>query len=191
MNVIKNSQPWKHLVIDNFLSDSEYQQVKEYVDPVYNRLNNKKGYKELHRYNSNTLITKIFVPKILLLKDKFFNDLNYAGKLLPSDTYPYIELVICPSGYRYEHIHSDTEYKLMSTVLFFHPKDGDGTELYTEKNPDKMHSQVEWKPNRALTFVSQNNPNFQRTWHNYGNTKTFPRVSFNLILSSTPDGKQY
>lgn len=191
MIVTKMDAPWGHLVIDDFLPDTEYEQVLAYIKSKYDFARNRKGYKELHRYNSDTLITKIFAPIILALKDKYFDELNYAGKTLPQEVYPYIELVVCPSGYRYDHIHCDTEYKLMTTVLFMYPDEGDGTELYTDKTPQSLHSQVPWKANRAISFVSQNNPEFQRTWHNYGNTKPFQRVSFNLILSSTPDGKQY
>lgn len=191
MIVTESNTPWKYLLIDEFLSDVEYERVLTYIKSRYDFDRNHKGYKELHRHNSNTLITKLFAPIIIALKDKYFDKLNYAGKTLPQKMYPYIELVVCPSGYRYDHIHCDTDYKIMSTVLFMYPEEGDGTELYTDKTEQSYHSQVPWKPNRAISFVSQNNPKFQRTWHNYGNTKPFQRVSFNLILSSTPDGKQY
>lgn len=191
MIATKVHSPWTYLIIDEFLTAAEYEQVLAYVKSKYDFAHNNKGYKELHRHTSDTLITKLFAPIILMLRDKYFDELNYAGKALPQEMYPYIELVVCPSGYRYDRIHCDTENKLMSTVLFMYPDEGDGTELYTDKSQQALHSQVPWKANRALSFVSQNNPRFQRTWHNYGNTKPFPRVTFNLILSSTPDGKQY
>jgi hypothetical protein len=119
-----------------------------------------------------------------LLKDLYLNDLNYANKQIPEITYPYVELVVVPPKFKYFRIHTDAEFKIMSTVLYFYPKNSSGTELYYSETSNSFHSSIEWKENRALCFVSQQNDGFPKTWHNYFNNTDDIRITFNLVLST-------
>jgi hypothetical protein len=179
--------PWKHLVIDNLLDNETFDYIENYVVTKYDLNNIKKSHLEIHSSDSN--IHKKLSPIIFELQQKYFHTLNYAGKKLPPDIYSYIELAICSPGFRYGRIHPDDSRKLMTTVLYVTPETGDGTELYLNNNVNSLVTKLEWKKNRALCFVGQQNPAHQRTWHNYGNTMAFGRVSINMILTDTPNGK--
>jgi hypothetical protein len=189
MNVSEHDLPWKHLVIDNFLEPDVFLTVKNYVLSKYDLYNHKKPTVEIHVQTSNSLLYNLLSPVILDLKDKYFDLLNYGNKVIPEKFYTYAELAICTPGFKYPYIHQDVERKIMTTVLYVAPDDGDGTDLYSKNNKKSLIKSVEWKPNRAISFVSQRNPKLQETWHNYGNSKPFCRASINMILSSTPNGK--
>lgn len=175
--------PWKHAVIDDLLSNEEYEVILSYIKSVYD-FSRKYGYKEIHKHNSNSVISNIMCPKILLLKDLYLNDLNYANKQIPEIYYPYVELVIVPPKFKYFRIHTDDSFKIMSTVLYFYPKKSSGTELYHSETQNSFHNSIEWKENRALCFVSQENDRFPKTWHNYSNNTNDIRITFNLVLST-------
>lgn len=187
VNVI--SEPWKHLVIDDFLEAEEFKNLIDYVQSVYDFSKNTKGYREFHKHNSNTFLSNLFSSKILDLKDKYFDELNYTNQKIPEVYYPFVELAICPPGFHYKRIHTDGDYKLMTTVLYVYPEVSDGTEIYSNEFQNSFVSSVEWKQNRALSFVAQRDNKHQGTWHNYGNSTKTPRVSLNLNLSCTEHGK--
>jgi hypothetical protein len=182
--------PWKHLVIDNFLEPDAFTFIESYVHTNYDLYNLKRPVLEVHAQKSNSQLYQLLAPVILDMRNKYYDELNFANKLLPSTLYPFVELAICHPGFRYQRIHTDDKnFKCMTTILYISPEDGDGTELYIDDKKDSMAKQLEWKKNRALTFVGSQNPDFQPTWHNYGNTKLHGRASINMILSSTANGK--
>jgi hypothetical protein len=180
--------PWKHLIVDDFLSDEEYEKILVYIKSVYD-FSKKCGYKEIHKHNSDSVISNIFCPKILSIKDLYFDELNYGNKELPEIYYPFIELVVSPPGFKYFKIHTDDAFKLMTTVCYFYPDFSTGTELYTTDKKTSYHHSVEWNKNRALSFVSQEKNEYQKTWHNYFNNTEDIRITFNLILSTHENGK--
>ena len=175
--------PWKHIIVDDFLNNEEYEKILNYIKSVYD-FSKKVGYKEIHKHDSNSVISSIFCPKILLIKDLFFDKLNYGKKDLPKKYYPYIELAILPPGYKYFKIHTDDCFKLMSIVYYFYPDLSTGTKLYTSHEKNSFHHSVDWVKNRALCFVSQQKDEYQKTWHNYSNISDSVRITFNLILST-------
>ena len=191
MIITRIEHPWKHLIIDNFLSENEFTSLIEYVKSVYDFPKNVSGYKEIHRQNSNTFVSDLFTPKIYKLKEDFFDELNYGNKILPEKYYAYSELVICPPNYRYGRIHPDAPEKLMTAVFYVYPEEGDGTEIYKTEYRNSYVNDVEWKQNRALVFVGQTNNAYQKTWHDYRNSKRNPRVTFNLNLTKNEIIKPY
>ena len=191
MDISYYDYPWKHIIVDNLLDQESFTGLINYIESVYDFTKATKGYKELHNKDSNSYISNLLCPKILELKDLLFDKLNYANKILPLEYYPVIELVICPPNYKYGRIHQDTDYKLMTTVLYVYPEISDGTEIYSREDRDSYFGSVEWKQNRALCFVGQSNPEYQQSWHDYQNSKSYPRVTMNLNLSKTIHGKSY
>jgi asparagine N-glycosylation enzyme membrane subunit Stt3 len=187
MIIEKCNEPWIHYVIDELFDADKFQQISKYVTSKYNLETLTKAVLEIHTQSANTWLYQTVAPVIIDLKEKFFDELNFGHKQLPEVYYPYVELSVCPPGFRYHSIHPDTDYKLMSTVLYVSPR-GDGTELYKTMNKNSLHSVLTWKQNRALTFVGQTKPELQQTWHNYGNSQSQARVAINMILSSTPHG---
>ena len=190
MDVKKIETPWKHLVIDNFLEPDVFSYVQSYVSDNYNLKTQSKPVAEIHTESSNSKLFELLSPYILMMRDKFYDEMNYSNKVLPNTMYSFVELAICHPGFAYRYIHSDNrdDFKLMTTVLYVSPEEGNGTELYSSKLKSSFVEEIEWKPNRALSFVGTENPKYQGTWHNYKNTKPHARASINLILSSKPNG---
>ena len=186
MIVTEYSSPWKHLIIDDLLDEDKLKQVQDYVQNKYDLTTINTAIQENH-ISTSAPLQKLLGPAIFDIRDRFFNQLNYAGKKLPDQQYPFVQLAICPPGFKYKRVHPDHPVKLMTTVLYLMPNQGSGTELYVDEN--KFHHEVAWKPNRALCFVAQSNSQHQQTWHNYRNSHHVARVSINLILSQTEHGK--
>jgi hypothetical protein len=191
MIVEEFAHPWKHLIIDNLLDEDTFKYIENYIVTKFDLNNIKRSYLEAHSVNSNSDIYQKLSPIILELKEKYFDTLNYAGKKLPDKIYPYIEIAICAAGFKYPYIHPDDISKLMTNVLYVTPGEGDGTDLYSRNNENSLVKSIEWKKNRALTFIGQNDDNYQKTWHCYGNTRNYGRATINMILSDSPNGKYY
>jgi hypothetical protein len=190
METVIHEIPWRHALTDSFLSNSEYDVVVDYVKTLLSFLPVTEGYKEFLDDSCNTEISNILCPKVYQLRDTLFDTLNFGGKVLPQVQYSNCELVISPAGYRYGTIHEEGKRKLMTSVLYLYPQEGDGTEIYKTNNKDSYFTTIPWKPDRLLSFVGQRNPVYQRTWHDYGNSKSFHRVTINMILSENNHGNK-
>lgn len=182
------STPWKHLIIDDLLDEDKLKQVQDYVQNKYDLTTINTAIQENHI--STTAPLKQLLGSIVFdIRDRFFDQLNYANKKLPGRQYPFVQLAISPPGFKYKQVHPDHPVKLMTTVLYLMPDQCTGTELYaTEK---QFHHEIPWKPNRALCFVGQYKHEYQMTWHTYQNTCDVARVTINLTLSQTQDGKGF
>ena len=175
--------PWKHLVLDNFLTSDEFNETLNYAEQRID-INNPYAddFIEIHHYNRNSILNQIFNNKILLLKDLYYEKLNFANKKLPENFKPYIALKSTKPNTNF-FIHTDQDFKLMSSVLYLYPKKSSGTNLYLSNNGSNSKNII-WKQNRLLSFVGQSDPNYQLTWHNYTNETNYPRITIILILSS-------
>lgn len=179
MKVSFCNDPWPHAIIDDFLPADDFQIIKDYVLSRYDLNSVREAIIENH---TQTVIYNILAPKVLELKDKYLEQLNYGSKEIPARSKPLIELRICPPGFVYKKIHCDAVEKIMSTVLYITPEQSNGTELYGTRDVESLSDIVTWRENRALIFVGQNNPLIQGTWHNYRNTTNLARATANLIL---------
>ena len=63
--------------------------------------------------------------------------------------------------------HRDSSWKLLSSVLYISDK-GNGT-TFVDNNNEK---QIEWKPNRIVSFIPSEN-----SWHKYSNTLQSDRLT--------------
>lgn len=181
--MIINDTPWKHMLIDNFLSDEEYLNIVSEILPFYNKVIETN--ENLHiKANTSKIISDIIFPKLMNLFKTNFKQLNYGNKKHNFVVYPDYRINILTPGYEYDTIHPDANNKLMTAVLYLYPEKGDGTELYTDNNKESYFGSVEWKTNRVICFVSQNNPEFQKTWHSYSNKQITPRVTINMKVFS-------
>jgi hypothetical protein len=185
MHVTEYSTPWKHLILDDLLDTDILGQVQDYVQNKYDLTTINRAVQENH-ISATAPLQQLLGPVVFDIKDRFFDQLNYANKKLPNRQYAFVQLAICPPGFKYKLVHTDHPVKLMTTVLYLMPEQGTGTELYSAEK--KFHHEISWKPNRALCFVGQHKIEHQQTWHTYQNKCNISRVSVNLILSQTENG---
>lgn len=182
--------PWPHLITDDALNAMEWNQLQGYLSsirPVVVSPNEDHNVKRLVGTESDpkdkqihTMLSNITMG----LFKQWYGNLTYnriEEELVCSLEFRYIG-----PGFRYNKIHTDIPIKRMSNVLFVSPEithDTLGTQLYTGPTPDTYHSQIQWKPNRILSFVGDQD----RTWHDFGNDTQYTRVTINMTLGYPRD----
>lgn len=80
-------------------------------------------------------------------------------------------------------IHDENERKVLSCVTYIAPTVSRGTTLYTTNK--QLVGDVEWQPNRTLVFAGITG----KTWHSYASIESSYRVTLNVFLTKTVDGK--
>ncbi len=190
-----SENPWRHLIIKDFLPKSLYEGVKNetssYTD---NKLLEEKGVRGYHIFVNESVDVYPTTPSLkeyydILLDETVVNSIK--DKLLisqnPKDFYS--ELNVFTKGYVYDEVHPDRSDKLI-TMLHYLADDGDdeslGTFLYTPykdgKELDVFDDCVTSAPyigNTVCLFAPRDDDNY-RTNHCMANKsdKTFVRKSF-------------
>ena len=190
-----SENPWRHLIIKDFLPKSLYEGVKNetssYTD---NKVLGEKGVRGYHIFVNESVDVYPTTPYLkeyydILLDESVVNSIK--DKLLisqnPKDFYS--ELNVFTRGYVYDEVHPDRSDKLI-TMLHYLADDGDdeslGTFLYTPdrdgKELDVFKDRVKSSPyisNCVLFFSPRDDDNY-RTNHCMANKsdKTFLRKSF-------------
>ncbi len=160
----KFDEPWEHYVIDNFLPDNIYNQLKEIDIKSNNSFCD----------GSRTPITGrfFFTPdkNDSLTNDvvKFFQDnknnfeINYGYSL--EDSYIRIELAQDNDSF-WQVPHLDTFEKRITIIVYISSDDVDlGTDLYNDKK--ESIKRIEWAPNRCFIFKTDKNK-----WHGFKKRK--------------------
>jgi hypothetical protein len=176
MKIQKYNYPWEHYVIDDFLSEKRFHEIKTNVDQeetyldmfgYYSRRNH------YYRYDKYDVLPELN----LLLKELFPNKNKNLKKINHWSIHPE-NFHMTP--------HIDNESRLYTAVLYIEPKDNIGTILCKNDSqfkedhglPDRQAEEeieVEFKPNRL--FIHKSEPN---TWHRFSSTTK--RITFNSWL---------
>jgi hypothetical protein len=189
MIVTEYDDPWKHIIIDDFLDRETFKWLVDYIKSDKNLFNPEEITSENHQpwYGAESEVYDKLLPFLIKVKDQYQDKLNYTNRHIPNVCYPHFQINFCNPNFRFPEIHQDNENKALTVVLYVYPNDSDGTEIYSSFDENSLAKRVEWKPNRALCFVSQRNPEFPQTWHNFGNTRKEVRVTINLTLEKEID----
>lgn len=173
--MLNSSDPWEHHVEDNFLSQDEFNIVREYSSKCFYRF---KTENRFHMVMSDLRFYKetrkdhelgVVVDRIFEQYRGWFEEL-YERNL--SKFYMLKEFVIIDGNFHYPP-HTDAPSKVISSILYV-SDEGEGTRLSKNKKMEEPH-QIEWKPNRLLSFARTKN-----TWHDY--FCAGKRISFNLLF---------
>ena len=85
-----------------------------------------------------------------------------------------VTVVKCYPGYEY-NIHADNPNKIVSTVVYLYPEQGDGTSFVKEESVNRISfDEIIWKPNRLVSWINTG----QR--HMYRNTTDDIRCTLNI-----------
>lgn len=171
------TSPWPFSVVDNFLSESTYNNLLKIKDQEdsYNIVDYSDG-----KTVTPNPIKDGFIKKSMPL----FKDVSMVNKILPDvarhledmlpDRYWVLpDLIRCDPKYFY-NIHKDHPTKAFSIVVYLHPESGNGTILRGSKE-DVV---VKWRPNRAVVFE-----NSTHGFHYYTNTTDKYRYSLNIYIT--------
>lgn len=97
-----------------------------------------------------------------------------APERLPKLSTIDLDLSVTNKDHEYS-VHTDIPDKLLSVVIYMHPKEGVGTLLYDTEQ--RLTDTVPWKQNRALIFSRT-----EESWHSYRGNGRHHRYTANLFL---------
>ena len=179
MNITHHYDPWEHLIVDDFLSPTEWDALAQLASEQL---------KIFEKYGGNT-------PRGKYIKffdyDLFPNSNKFIDLLPKSRTHGPLKkinhIAIQPPGNDYG-IHIDNRSRINTTILYFGPEKSDGTILHKNKSPmvhdhgqpeysSEYTKPVEWKQNRLFVHNSIDGV----TWHNYKSADDI-RITFQSFL---------
>jgi hypothetical protein len=182
MIIQKFTEPWEHYEIENFLTKKELEftqlYISEHMDFYKKKINVYSRY--LYNLNHNDLLYNI-------LKKRFYS-LDEIKKVSNEKNFINIDLSICSAGFNKSLIHSDTDAKIYSGILYINENEN-GTLLYTDITEDSLNKTVHWKNNKLFLFKRT-----EYSWHNFNNLNSETnRVTLNLNVFKScfqvPKGK--
>lgn len=181
MEVTQSTDPWKHVVVDNFLSNDDFKTVREITSQWYRPADVKKYSMFLpdfrwYRETIDAYHDALELTYILESYTEFWED---TYKMSLKDTYFQPEWVDIRGKYSY-HPHVDSHQKKVSNVLYV-SDEGTGTRL-AKSGAMRNPKLIEWEPNRCLSFRREEHV----TWHDYYHESDVPRQTFNLIYNDSP-----
>ena len=195
LNTEVSEDPWKHLIIKDFLPNDLYNGVKDEIsfytkDPVLKR----KNIRAYHIFANQSVGLIPQTPSLLEYYNILLDEsiINAIKSKLPVSQHPkdfYSELNLFTQGYNYGEIHPDRSDKLI-TMLHYLAEEGDdeslGTFLYDPYKDDSeldvfkdKISSAPYISNCACLFAPKDTKEF-KTNHCMANNsdKTFLRSSF-------------
>ena len=161
------NDPWPHYVTDNYFDRVLFEHCSWFAhhipcDPgkreqVYIRPNEGNG---------------------KMIADAFVKHCSSMGMVFdPTKHNIQVEFNVCGVGYDYNIIHTDAVNKIFSTVVYL-SENGHGTPLYQSNDIHSLAKTVEWKPNRALSFLRSDH-----SWHDFGcGDYNEPRRTLTLVV---------
>lgn len=147
--LIKQSQPWSFITIDNFLSKEEF---AFHSNEAQKTENEKVVTRKILDYDP------VWEGSPSMLDE--FQIKRSASKLATFTHY-----ANTPPNF-FHPIHDEAPFKIMSTVIYLAPEENVGTILLGKNQQPETKVEVKWKPNRALVFCGISD----LTWHYYEST---------------------
>lgn len=160
--------PWQHMVIENFLPEQEF----EYHCWKAQQINIKEN------VNRKFLKYDPF-PRLTWLMDDFDFIRSYDS------TKKFIHYAATKGGFHHPR-HVDSQFKIMSAVLYLAPEVNHGTDLFeTEDGP--LKASVDWKPNTLFVFCGR----YNHTWHDYRATSDRYTLNWFLVDPMIIENEEY
>ena len=169
------SDPWHHLVADNFLNF-------DFLENLYGEAQLKLQNKKFGNFLFND---RNFSRQTLLSHAEFEHQLLSNCRLILAEYFPRHRMLIKPTLSSYLAVHPvgyiflphcDRFDKVLSTVTYIDKQSNNGTYLYQNKRSNPI--QIDWKANRCLIFAGQTG----KTWHSYSSGTT-PRITFSAFVA--------
>lgn len=183
------------MVIDNFLSPEDFVSVQDEVDlwtetllldPTLRTNPNDDGTWRSHWKSEKD--RGIFEYPDIMKRYTNHMDIDFMLEHFSNhrpfnpDEVGYVtEIQVTSADYKYR-VHNDASRKLFTCVVYLSGH-GEGTRLYNVDG--SFHSEVEWKPNRAIIFC----PISKVTWHSYqARDKPRQTILYNIVTTGNRVG---
>ena len=164
------ADPWRHIVIDNFLPDDEFEILSSKCSRVWS------GSPERISYDYDEQVMRWHLNYDPIQHCDMRQYLKYFDHREYSKLRTFVNFVKTTPNFVH-NIHVEAPFKILSSLLYLSPTDNNGTRLFTNKEREGEVLEVEWKPNRMLIFAGQD----EITWHDYTSSDA-ARYTFNHFL---------
>ncbi len=175
-------------IIDDFFD-------KDDIDNILININKKEQNKitvfhNVINFNGEILQSTLDHSLIKRLHRKYHNKaMGILNDISPkkSEIYEYSDFTIIITGKDKKFpIHDDTPDKLLSGVIYLHPKKNNGTIFYENKK-GKNKKNINWKINRGIFFSRIEN----QSWHSYEGDGVSDRITLVYNLKTSKIKKVY
>ena len=160
MDIQYYKNPFPYVIIDNFLPQELYDTIKANMEKMHG------GLQALPEAGK---VRNAFGKELQNIRNKLLEQVPNASdqELTAND---YIIWANRQTPFAKYKVHIDSPWKRLSTVLYV-GKFNQGTMFHENERPhSKIVGQVEWKENRAMSFVPSTT-----SFHSYANTREYHR----------------
>jgi hypothetical protein len=185
-----NNDPWKHVILENFLSVNHFNKLKEIAEKTKDKFNQDKfRISKLYDLDGNVLKLKGHeaeseydlddFAQINDLYDCYYEETKFILEYLNPNKVKDISLIkfelqTIQPYYEFDW-HNDLPIKLLSIVIYISPDNNYGTII--AKSPESKEIESPWILNSGIAFSAKKNT----TWHKFkANDKK--RTTFNINL---------
>lgn len=160
--------PWEHFIVDDYLPKQEF---------------------EYHCWKAQQIEMKDDVNREFLN----YNPMPEATWFLPEfsfhrsydETKVFAHYAATKAGFHHPR-HVDSQFKIMSAVLYLAPEYNHGTDLF-ETSDGPMMGACTWKPNRLFVFAGR----YDHTWHDYRATTNRYTLNWFLVDPQIIQNEEY
>jgi len=176
-----------HIVEDDIFTEQELKEINYYYVKEFNK--NERVYSRVDvKHPLYDILLKAaenkFYQHRLKLRDEVKNK-RCLHSDEPDECFWNISVASHKPNYTHK-LHKDSGYKLLSTVFFFSER-GEGT-IFKGHNGNKVlynkEHQIEWKRNRAMSFIPS-----KTSWHYFKNTLDTNRETIVFFYGNNISGK--
>ena len=192
--------PFKYLVINDFLDKFDFDNLRKKIENIKEK--EKKISFNWLDYQYTGLISfpegKIIEESSILTKEEMLNlyskyepplrDMLIALAPHKRKFYDHFQILIIktPKEKIYK-VHDDIARKLLSVVIYIHPKENLGTFIH-KKSDLKILKEIKWKPNRMFAFSRLEG----KTLHSFRGNKVEDRYALILnLMTSKPNQARF
>ena len=163
-----NYLPWEHFIVDDYLPKKEF---------------------EYHSWKAQQIEIKEDVNREFLDYDPFpeatWFQPEFAYTRSFDTTKKFSHYAATKAGFHHPR-HVDSQFKIMSAVLYLAPEFNHGTDMFeTEDGP--MMGACPWKPNRLFVFAGR----YNHTWHDYRATTNRYTLNWFLVDPQIIQNQEY
>jgi hypothetical protein len=176
--------PWKHQIIENFFSDTDYYEIEKASKKLQKKYENKiiSADQCLSIAEAYECIGEKAFDIIINSNRTILNNIESIVKSYPNhykhnNYISFPSFHILPPNTPWQKIHDEASDKTVSIVVYLYPNQSVGTCLYSNQRRDSFVKEIEWKKNSSMLFCGEKNV----TWHDFC-SKDYPRITLNYFI---------
>jgi hypothetical protein len=174
------TDPWPHQIVDEFFEASDFEKISiaclklqdHYKDQIVTA-DSCSSFAEVYDIIGEEVFEIILKSNRKLLDNIEQYPINKVFEQYVS--FPTFHIL--PPNVPPQKVHDEALDKSISVVVYLYPTNSVGTALFKTQSRESFVKEVEWKPNRAMSFCGQENV----TWHDFYSREE-PRITLNYFV---------